>query len=776
MSHSLSSNSAAHRTSVAHHISRNQLLAALLAFTCMLLGSYRGARGGDVKYVYDELGRLVQVIDATNGNTAIYKYDAVGNLLSITTGSSTPGSSVSISQISPDSGPVGTQVTISGSGFSATATLDSVSFNGAAASISSASANTIVAVVPAGATTGPVIVTSPNGPATAPEPFTVTAQAGSPTITGFTPGSGAPGNSVTIAGTNFQTNPADDHVRFNLADAQITAVTSTSITATVPTHATSGPISVATQLGQAVTSTDFFVTPSGTAYGSQAQTADNTASNVTLAANQQGIVVFNGTQGQSVSIVLSNSTFSTCPVVTVYNPDGTVLESSSYCGANEFFDAVQLSQTGSYTILVNPGNASGSVQVTVYNASVTTGTIAFGTPVTVAASVPGQDTKLTFSANAGQQISLVISGNTMAGGPTIFLYRPDGALMTYTQVSGSGGFIDSTTLPKTGTYTILVDPENATGSATLTLYNAPNLIGSIGFMGSPNGGPVTVAAGVPGQDTYLTFNATSGQQISFVVSNNNIVGGPNVVIFNPDGSQLANLTVWNGGVFLDSTTLAQTGTYTIFIDSGDATGSMTLALYNAPTQIGTIASPSPGNPGSATVTSSAPGQDTKLTFSGSTGQQLSLVVSNNSISGGPVVTIYNPDGSQLASTQVWPTGGNFVDSTTLQQTGTYTIFIDTGSSTGSMTLTLYDTTTQTGTISIGGSATATSNAPGQDARLTFKAVPSSPFTTPTARSSHQPRCGRPGATSSTAPSFHRLGPTRSSSTPASITGTPARRA
>src|SRR5580704_7033004 len=43
------------------------------------------AYGGDVKYVYDELGRLVQVIDVQSGNSATYHYDAVGNLLSITT-------------------------------------------------------------------------------------------------------------------------------------------------------------------------------------------------------------------------------------------------------------------------------------------------------------------------------------------------------------------------------------------------------------------------------------------------------------------------------------------------------------------------------------------------------------------------------------------------------------------------------------------------------------------------------------------------------------------
>ena len=37
-----------------------------------------------VQYFYDDLGRLTQVVDPS-GNVAAYSYDAVGNLLSITT-------------------------------------------------------------------------------------------------------------------------------------------------------------------------------------------------------------------------------------------------------------------------------------------------------------------------------------------------------------------------------------------------------------------------------------------------------------------------------------------------------------------------------------------------------------------------------------------------------------------------------------------------------------------------------------------------------------------
>ena len=65
-----------------------------------------------------------------------------------------------ITSINPTSGPVGTSVTISGSNFGATQGASTVTFNGTtAASITSWSATSIVAVVPAGVSTGSVVVT-----------------------------------------------------------------------------------------------------------------------------------------------------------------------------------------------------------------------------------------------------------------------------------------------------------------------------------------------------------------------------------------------------------------------------------------------------------------------------------------------------------------------------------------------------------------------------------------------------------------------------------------
>lgn len=88
------------------------------------------------------------------------------------------------------------------------------------------------------------------------------AHALAPTITSFTPTSGPIGTVVTITGTNF-TNPDVTAVTFNGVPATFTPPASdTSMTASVPTGATDGPIAVTNADGTATSATNFDVTPS----------------------------------------------------------------------------------------------------------------------------------------------------------------------------------------------------------------------------------------------------------------------------------------------------------------------------------------------------------------------------------------------------------------------------------------------------------------------------------------------------------------------------------
>ena len=157
-----------------------------------------------------------------------------------------------ISSVSPSSGSPGTSVTITGTGFTGAS---SVTFNGTASTYTVNSDTQITATVPSGATTGPLVVTTPGGSAST--PFTVTGVVAGPTITSISPTSGPVTTVVTITGTGLT---GVSSVKFGGGvSAAFTPVSDTKVTATVPTGAKTGPVSVSGPNGSATSSQSFRV-------------------------------------------------------------------------------------------------------------------------------------------------------------------------------------------------------------------------------------------------------------------------------------------------------------------------------------------------------------------------------------------------------------------------------------------------------------------------------------------------------------------------------------
>jgi hypothetical protein len=158
----------------------------------------------------------------------------------------------------PASGPVGTSVTITGLGFDDSSVATSVAFNATAAGSFSVDTDTqITAIVPVGATTGPVSVTDAEGTGASAIDFVVTPSP-PPTIVSFEPPSGPAGTTVTITGTGYT---GTSSVGFHGAPAAFEVNSDIEIIATVPMGATTGPISVDTPGGTGTSVTDFTVLP-----------------------------------------------------------------------------------------------------------------------------------------------------------------------------------------------------------------------------------------------------------------------------------------------------------------------------------------------------------------------------------------------------------------------------------------------------------------------------------------------------------------------------------
>jgi len=147
-----------------------------------------------------------------------------------------------ITSISPLAAAVGGTVTITGTSFGASQGSSSVSFNGATAtSITSWSSNQIVAVVPSGATTGPLTVTV-NSAQSIPTTFTLI----NPVISSVSPAWGPIGGTLVITGSGFGVTQGTGQVSFNGANGFVNAGwwTNTQITVVVPPLATTGPLTV----------------------------------------------------------------------------------------------------------------------------------------------------------------------------------------------------------------------------------------------------------------------------------------------------------------------------------------------------------------------------------------------------------------------------------------------------------------------------------------------------------------------------------------------------
>ena len=162
----------------------------------------------------------------------------------------------SITGLSPASGPAGAVVTISGTNFGATQGASTVSFNGIAATVSNWGPASIVVSVPAGAATGPVVVTVGGVPSTGLS-FAVLL---TPSISGLSPATGPAGTAVTISGSNFGATQGTSTVSFNGIAATVSNWGPVSIVFSVPAGAATGLV-VVTVGGVPSTGVPFAVLP-----------------------------------------------------------------------------------------------------------------------------------------------------------------------------------------------------------------------------------------------------------------------------------------------------------------------------------------------------------------------------------------------------------------------------------------------------------------------------------------------------------------------------------
>jgi hypothetical protein len=235
----------------------------------------------------------------------------------------------------------GTRITIAGSNFGSAQGNSTVAFNQINATPDSWSAGSIVVPVPAGLPAGNVNVSiTVNGGTSNPASFTVI-----PSITAVSANSGAIGTPVTISGTSFGAQGTNT-VTFNGVASGPTTWSDTSITAPVPTGATSGPI-VVTVNGIASNGVSFTVASPAPTISSLSPTAGPIGSPVTITG-----INFGDTQNGTVFFTQANHALVPAPVTSwsatsigVTVPSGAATGNVKILINNKFSNAITYTVT-----------------------------------------------------------------------------------------------------------------------------------------------------------------------------------------------------------------------------------------------------------------------------------------------------------------------------------------------------------------------------------------------------------------------------------------------
>jgi hypothetical protein len=284
--------------------------------------------------------------------------------------------------------------------------------------------------------------------------------------------------------------------------------------------------------------------------------------------------------------------------------------------------------------------------------------------------------------------------------------------------------MDTQTLGTTGTYQMWVQHSGSVfGSETLQLKSVPpDVYGTLTVPAAGATGPTsTVTITGAGQNGYLTFSGTTGQLLSFNITNSAYSSSTCIwFLKDPAGTQISSGSCTNGFVDLPLLygALRSTGTFTLLIDpQKTATGAVTWSINNDADVTGTITIDGPA----VTTGTVVAGQDARLSFSAAN-QRIGTYITNVS-NPAATVKLVKPDGTNQASTTINnnPVGQTFfLDSQSLG-TGTYQLLVQhTGVNFGNETLQMFTVPADVaGSVTIGGAAFTFTTSVGQNANITF---------------------------------------------------------
>jgi hypothetical protein len=272
---------------------------------------------------------------------------------------------------------------------------------------------------------------------------------------------------------------------------------------------------------------------------------------------------------------------------------------------------------------------------------------------------------------------------TMSAGATFTIYRPDGASFFSGSIANNT-VVDLPPLTMTGTYQIVLTPTTHTGSVTLNIVT--DLVGSVLTDGTPLA--ISLAGG---QNAALSFAGVANASYSLALMSltSNPSGASVAISFRkPDGT--AFTSGWNCVSFTatsgncDISPVPVSGTYVLALNpSGLASTTFNVQLARAVEGTITVGG------SSVTYNSTIPGQNALYTFSGTSGQALTLDFSTNNIASGGLYVIRS-NGTLIANREIGGVNSGSLAIPALPAMDTYTVILSVyDRNTGHVTLLLH---------------------------------------------------------------------------------------
>jgi len=439
----------------------------------------------------------------------------------------------------PTTGPAGATVVITGTDF----TLASqVAFNGTNAPTFTLNSSTqITATVPAGATTGPIAVTTPVGTGTSTAVFTVIP---APVITSFSPTSGLVGATVVLTGSNFA---GTTRVAFNNVTAPTYTVDSpTQITVTVPVGATTGLISVTAVGGVGTSTTNFTVlapppandicanaialvcgqTLTGTTVGATA--AGDPTATCTETVDGGGVFYIIIGTGRSITV-------STCNPATTF--DSKLFVYRGFCGAyvcvggndDDNSCAQQLASTVTF-------NSVAGTNYFVFVSGYAAATGPFAITATCVAAPPAPIITSLSPVTGPIASGVVITGTNLTGATRVAF---NSTAATYTVIDAQ---TIAATVPNGATTgnVVVTTGGGASNGVLFTVTTPVPVINTVAANSGPVGTSVTLTGSGFGGATGVTFNGTAATTF-------NVTSATSMTAVVPTGATTGNVVVTTAG-------------------------------------------------------------------------------------------------------------------------------------------------------------------------------------------------------------------------------------